>query len=175
MELTQEYLRTAIHYDPETGSFIWNHRPREHFANEDTYKKWNSRHYGTVAGFRRFDGYTIIGVNKKQYRAHRLAFLYMTGNIPLFDTDHINGMRSDNRWENLRSVDRVENSRNMGMRGTNTSGACGVEKHQGKWRARIMVNGKNVHIGCYDNFLVAVGKRKAAEIKYGFHENHGRR
>jgi len=174
MELTQSYIKSILNYDPDTGIFTWLPRPCEFFANIGTYKTWNKRFSGVVAGFKRFDDYIMIAVNHKQYRAHRLAFIYMTGSAPLFDTDHINGIRDDNRWGNLRDVPRLENSKNMRLRGTNTSGTCGIHRHQGKWRARICVNGKTINIGCYDNYLVAVGKRKEAENRLGFHQNHGR-
>lgn len=78
--------------------------------------------------------------------------------------DHINHNRLDN----------TGNSKNKTMRKINKSGATGVSFHKaaGKWRAFIKVNYKQVHLGLYDDFDVAVAARKAAESKYGFHENH---
>ena len=91
-----------------------------------------------------------------------------------FDIHHLNLDHSDNRIENLRATDNPGNSKNKTMRKINKSGATGVSFHKaaGKWRAFIKVNYKQVHLGLYDDFDVAVAARKAAESKYGFHENH---
>ena len=113
--------------------------------------------------------------NAKCY-AHRVIWAMQTGEWPADDIDHINGDRADNRWENLRAVERKDNARNAKRRSTNTSGMMGVQWHPalGKWRARIMVDGRSIALGCYHSLEDACAARKSAERRYGFHENHGR-
>lgn len=88
---------------------------------------------------------------------------------------HINHNPVDNRLGNLRLVTSAENNRNVPLRKANTSSVCGVNWHKlrCKWRAYIRTSGKHLHLGMFDNFEDAVSARKAAEVKYGFHPNHG--
>lgn len=161
-ELTQEYLKSILHYDPDTGLFTWiSSRGR--------------RRAGAIAGWQE-KGYTMIGVNGKNYPAHRLAFLYMTGAMPPHDTDHISGVRQDNRFKNLRAVTRLENQRNQKRYKTSTSGVTGVNWHKqaGKWRSRVQFKGREIYLGLFESLNEAISARKAADIKYGFHQNHGR-
>lgn len=91
--------------------------------------------------------------------------------------DHINHVRTDNRIVNLRKASNTENSRNASIGSNNTSGALGVwfEKRRNAWVAEIKVDRRKIHIGQFDAFEDAVAARKAAEVKYGFHENHGKK
>ena len=120
-------------------------------------------------------GYVQIGLLGVRYLAHRLAFLYMTGSFPLSQVDHINHDRSDNRWKNLRGVTQGENKKNTKRYVTNKTGIHGVswKKAREKWFSRIHADGQEVHVGCFDSFLDACCARKSAELKYGYHENHG--
>ena len=120
---------------------------------EDVYKR---QHPNSIAG-NLCDGYIRIKVNGKLYRAHRLAFLYMTGSTPLDCTDHINGIKNDNRWCNLREATKQENRHNTGVQKNNTSGFKGVSwhKHAKKWRARARFNKKEIHIGYYNDANLA--------------------
>jgi len=95
---------------------------------------------------------------------------------PQDEIDHINGIRTDNRLVNLRSVTHRENQKNIKRSTCNTSGRVGVrwEGHRSKWRSAIKVDGREKHLGSFDSFAEASAARKAAEIKYGFHKNHGR-
>lgn len=102
---------------------------------------------------------------------HRLILNACNGHY----VDHINHNTLDNRKFNLRIVNASENSRNMLIPSTNNSGFCGVRKERNKWRAQIKVKGKKIHIGCFDSFDEAKKERIKANIKYGFHENHGKR
>ena len=90
--------------------------------------------------------------------------------------DHINGDSFDNRIDNLRLITRAENSKNKKVAINNTSGHVGVLlcKKSNKWRAFINSNGNQIHVGTYEDKAKAVEARKQAEIKYGYHENHGR-
>ncbi|MCK5787951.1 MAG: HNH endonuclease [Chlamydiia bacterium] len=120
-------------------------------------------------------GYIIIGVLGAQYRAHRLAFLYMTGKFPEHQVDHKDHNRANNSWSNLRLVTHQENQKNCPMRITNNSGCVGVvwDKEKGMWLSQIMVNGKNKYLGRFKNIKYAITARKQAESKYNFHQNHG--
>ena len=102
--LTQTQLQEILEYDPTTGIFLWR---------ENGHKKRVSR----VAGGAIPTGYIVIGINKKTWMAHRLAWIYVNGNIPSDRfIDHINRDRSDNRIVNLRLVDPSENSKNTSKR-----------------------------------------------------------
>ena len=162
-DVTQETLKRLLHYNRDTGIFIWR---CSRFGVTQ----------GKEAGNLRPDGYRRIKIDGKLYLAHRLAWLYMTGTFPSADTDHINGVRDDNRWINLRAVDRSENMRNQEMYKNNTSGVVGVSRHPGtgKWQAGIMVNGIRHYLGLYEHISDARAARRAAEIEHNFHRNHGR-
>ena len=113
-ELTQDYLKSILHYDPDTGIFRWAKRRAT----------WIPA--GTIAGSTCEKGYAIIVINYKIYRAHRLAWLYMTGSHPPEFIDHINLDRKDNRFCNLRLSTRAQNMQNFRIRPDNKSGVKGV-------------------------------------------------
>jgi len=89
--------------------------------------------------------------------------------------DHINHIRHDNRWSNLRIADQSENQRNRSMNKSNSSGFTGVCwcKKLDKWKSFITLNKKNKHLGYFENKDDAVEARKAANIKYDYHKDHG--
>ena len=93
-----------------------------------------------------------IRVDGKTYQAHRLAWFYMTGAFPEKFIDHINGVRNDNAFANLRQVDNAGNMQNtrQAHRNNLTCGLLGVSKTRTGWRAMISVGGKNIYIGRYD-------------------------
>lgn len=109
--------------------------------------------------------------------AHRVAWVLMTGKWPDGEIDHDNGIRTDNRWVNLKDVTSVQNGRNQGIKSSNTSGYTGVSWHASsrKWRASIRVDGKLISLGDYQHKIDAICVRRAAEIKYNFHAQHGKR
>jgi hypothetical protein len=162
MELTQSLLKELLHYAPDTGVFT-------RFSE-------NAGSFNGAAGCVVPRGYVSIWVAGKVYRAHRLAWLYMTGEWPENETDHINGKRADNRFINLRSVTHEENNQNKSISRRNKSGCTGVTKKasNGRWLAQIMANNERIHLGVFDDIKDAIAARRSAEVKYGFHENHGR-
>lgn len=176
MELTQLYLKEALHYDPCTGLFTWKTRPRHHFTTTRIWKTQNKQCAGRNAGGAPHHGYLRVRVNHALYRAHVLAWFYMTGEWPESVIDHINGVRHDNRWSNLRSVTHQENSKNSQRKRNNTSGVSGVywSADRGKWQAQIKVNYKMLYLGRFNDFNEAVAARLEAEERHGFHPNHGR-
>ena len=106
---------------------------------------------------------------------HRMVAIYSGFSVSGKSIDHINGNRSDNRIENLRVVNKIENSRNQRPKPSNVSGFTGVswDKVNNKWRATIKVKYKQINIGRFSELSDAIDARKSANLKYGFHENHG--
>ncbi|HEI0612123.1 TPA: HNH endonuclease [Escherichia coli] len=167
-------LNKLFRYDPETGDLYRNpitgkdgknyvsdsKRPirRRNKCRDKYYYRTNLPGHGS----------------QPQFMVHRIIFKMNFGYDPL-EIDHINGIGTDNRLENLRNVDRHTNCKNTRMSKANTSGCVGVHwmKKRNKWQARIEFEGKRRHLGFFDNFEDAVKARKEAERFYGFHVNHG--
>lgn len=103
--LTQEYLKTRLHYDPQTGIFTWL---KEGFSRKED----ATRLGGTECSCVGKHGYVVIRIDGKLYLAHRLAYLYMTGEMPEF-VDHDNRIRTNNAWVNLKKATREMNNRNV--------------------------------------------------------------
>lgn len=160
--ITQERLRQVMNYSPDTGLFTWS-------IGKGTAKA------GDIAGTPQSTGYVFIRIDGIKYLAHRLAFLYMTGKWPEACVDHINHVRTDNRWANLRPASRADNSKNASRYASNSSGHHGVswKKRDKSWIARICVDGRHIHLGSFRNVESAVAARKEAERMHGFHANHG--
>ena len=164
-----ERLKEILDYNPETGLFTWKEK-----------RKW-SKEVGSVAGSVNTNSitgrkYIYIHTLGRQWKAHRLVFMFMTGKEASGFVDHINGDGTDNRWSNLRDTDNKTNSRNARRRKEALgSGVMGVRWHKkaNKWVAGIHHKGKNVHLGLFVDFDEAVKARKEAEIKYRYSENHG--
>lgn len=157
-------LHQLLSYDPETGLFTWKESPTP------------STKKGDKAGYKNNRGYLIIGLKWKRYSGHRLAWLMHYGENPDGEIDHINQNKLDNRIANLRVVEHAINSRNTPKRKRNKSGFTGVawHKHNKRWNAYIRVDGKMHHLGSFTSLQDAVSARSEAEIKFGFHCNHGK-
>lgn len=174
-------LRKLLAYNPATGKLYWRERTPDMFEDgkataEHKCNRWNSRYAGKEAFTSHNDGYKCGGIFSRVYVAHRVIWAMLHGAWPEEQIDHINGVRDDNRIENLRAVTHQENSKNQKVSSVNTSGHMGVSWHKEdqRWIARIGVNKKRIHLGCFTEIDDAIAARKAAEVKYGFHENHGR-
>lgn len=144
MILTAQYLRSALHYDPDTGVFTWRERT-------DMPPKWNGKWTGKQAGWTAL-GYRRINVNSTTYQAHRLAWLYMTGKWPAADIDHMDCDTLNNRWRNLRSATRSQNNCNSKRRSDNKSGFKGVSRKSTSpklWLASIAFEGKRRSLGLF--------------------------
>lgn len=136
--LTQERLRQVLHYEPATGMFT-----RRLSVN-------NRTKVGEVVGrVMAGNGYRFIKIDGHGYYAHRLACLYMTGAWPADRVDHINAVRSDNRWGNLRPATMAQNAGNRPMQKNNTSGFKGVFARSGRWMAMIR-KGRLFRLGTFD-------------------------
>ena len=144
--LTQSRLMSLLSYEPDTGKFVWS-------------VSRGGKPAGKECGMDRGDGYIVIRVDKVLYLAHRLAFLWMHGAFPEALVDHVNGDKSDNKWQNLRHATSAQSLQNITIRSDNSSGMIGVsfDKRRGNWRAYIVVNSKQHHLGSFKC------KRTAAE------------
>ena len=165
--ITADQVRELLHYDPSTGVLTWKERGDN--------PQWSSRRAGKRAGSVNRKQYRAIKAFGKMYQGHRLIWLIMTGDWPAQQIDHINGIRDDNRWVNLREVSNTENLKNRKLPRHNTSGAMGVyDMPSGRYRAYIGHGGKRKYLGSFDTFEEAVAARKQAEIDLDYHPNHGR-
>lgn len=169
-------LKELLDYNSVTGELRWKPRPLGHFSDEGHWKTWSKRFANTVAGGIYANGYRAVSFSGTRYYAHRIAWAMHTGSWPSDQIDHINQKRDDNRISNLREVTNHENTKNKVRLKRNKSGVTGVDwdKRKGKWRAQISHYKRGIFLGYFDSFDDAVAARKAAEIKFGFHENHGR-
>lgn len=177
MDISAADARAMLDYNAETGKLFWKLRPLAYFKDERAQKIWNTRYAGSEAFTHvHARGYLCGVVCYRSYLAHRVVWLMCTGDWPNQQIDHINGVRSDNRFENLRDVSAAENMKNLTLQSRNRSGVPGVNwcPRQQKWRVYITTNRVMKSLGFFDDFDLAVAKRRAAEIENGFHPNHGR-
>lgn len=145
-ELTAARLRELLHYDPETGVFT-RRMPGAGRGGPVRYPA------GSAVGSKTALGYLETEVVKVRCLLHRLAVLYMTGEWPVDQVDHINGQRSDNRWANLRQVDNTTNIENRWRANKNNrSGVLGAHFNaaKGKWAAQVTVMRRGIHVGYFD-------------------------
>jgi hypothetical protein len=167
--VTVERLRAVLHYDPDTGVFTWLPRPLDEFKNRSQGKVWNARFPGTKAGSPCKKGYIGIAIDKTIFKAHRLAFLYMTGEWPRHEVDHINQVKADNRWTNLRDVPHQVNSQNARTaRKQRALLGAYQEKDTGKHFASIGHNGSAKWLGYHPTAEAA--HAAYVEAKRRFHE-----
>lgn len=154
--ITQEDLKRTLDYNPISGVFTWVYGAANYSAKA-----------GDIAGFFDKDYYCIISILGKEYKAHRLAFLYMTGVIPKI-VDHIDRNPSNNIWVNLRAATHSLNMFNTGLRSHNTSGYKGLvlDKRSGRWSARIGFEGKSISLGEYLTKELAIEARLRGEERY---------
>lgn len=172
------YINESISYNEYTGEVIWKKRPLCHFKNMTSMKKFNTRHEGkAIAGKPKPDGYIYISLGGERYLLHRIIWKAVTNKDPDGEIDHINGDRADNRAKNLRCISHQDNGKNQGRRKDNTSGINGVSwcKQTKRWLVVISIDGKARHVGRFSDISEAAKARAAAEKRYGFHNNHGRR
>ena len=138
--ITQERLMELLHYDQITGVFT---------RKVQTCSRVK---IGMVAGCADRHGHLLCHLDGKRYSMHRLAWLYMTGSFPDGEIDHISGEKSDNRFSNLRDVNRATNMQNIVRASSNNkTGLLGVvaNKKLGNFMARIRVDGRNMHLGTF--------------------------
>lgn len=163
IELTQEIAKDIFTYNARTGEISWNDIIDNKYSRKNK-KIWKNN-----------KGYLFITFCGKIYPVHRVIWIYCFGREPKNIIDHINRNTSDNRLVNLREATTGENLRNKGMYKSNSSGVNGVHfsKDKKKWRAMIRFNKKLIHLGYFKDLELAIERRKAADIEYGFSITHG--
>ena len=183
---SQEYLKQCFEYNRDTGKLTWKNRPVTHFSAgyrsaQGCCNNWNAKMAGKEAftAVAKNGGYnfgTLDGV--KGIKAHRLIWKLFYGVDPSHsEIDHANGIRTDNRIENLTLTTSSGNSANLGIYKASKTGVHGVRwnKATSSWRVVITRDKKTTHIGLFDDFFEACCARKGAELKLGFSSNHGQR
>lgn len=153
--------------DAGTGLLYWRISPSQRVK------------VGDVAGTINSRGYMHVQFRGEKYLAHRIIWDMLRPGPPLKhseEIDHIDHDKLNNRISNLRVIPHIENCRNRSVNKNNISGVLGVSFHRqtGKWAVQINVKGRRKHIGLFDSIETAASARKAADIKYNYHENHGR-
>lgn len=160
--LSFQRANELLSYNPETGEMFWK-------VNR------NSRvRKGMKAGSLVKSGYLVLGIDRKVYQLHRVAWLLHTGQWPKGQIDHVNHIRIDNRFSNFREVSQKENQKNKSKFKNNTSGHTGVYPTRvGNWIVRIYSQGKHHNLGTFASIQDAIKARDDAKAKFNFHENHG--
>jgi hypothetical protein len=153
--LTSDILRAALDYDPASGLFHWKIRPAHRVQA------------GDLAGTPKGNGYLKICVYSRNYLAHRMAWLHVTGAWPVAQIDHKNLIRSDNRWSNLREATNTINNQNkIRALSNNKSGLLGVSKYNNKFGARIVVDGNQRNLGLFATAELAHAAYVAAKREW---------
>lgn len=162
-KITQAQLKEILHYCPETGVFTW------------IVRLGARGQVGAVAGSEHSKGYIHIIISKVSYKAHRLAWLYMTGEWPPSQVDHINETKADNRWENLRPATNQQNCSNKKARSDNTTGLKGLSWHKQSKSWNVKVSGEHgTHNSYHKCLLNAVATLyRLQKIIHGEFVNHG--
>jgi len=175
-----KWLHECFELDADTGILVWKARPVHHFKAPKYQKRHHTLYAGKEVGNTSSEGYRVVRVTwngkRLEWKQHRIVWAMHYGYWPTKNIDHIDGNKANNVITNLREVTDQENAKNRGIPKNNTSGHIGVhwDKFTSKWKASIQVNGERILIGRYINIEDASAARQAAEIEYGFHENHGK-
>lgn len=154
IDIINEWLR----YEPATGKFFW--------------KKVKTRGKAVLhaeAGGFNMKGYRMISIAGRRHMTHRLVWMIETGEWPTQEIDHINGIKDDNRFCNLRTVPHKINMRNLSAHRDNKSGVLGVSfvPRRNKWVAQICIDGTRKTKYC-DSLEEARYHRKKFESDLGF-------
>lgn len=145
MKLTHARLKEVLHYCPALGLFWWKARP----PGGRTNNTFNAQRAGKIAGDRTAGGYGRITVDGEPWLVHRLAWFYMTGELPPPMVDHANLRPLDNAWLNLREATPSQNQANK--RGSSASGMKGAYRlRSGRFKAQVKTPAGSEHIGTYD-------------------------
>lgn len=157
--LSQDRLKQVFKYCPETGLFT---RILSTASNVNV---------GDISRCLDKKGYVVIRIDGRLYKAHRLAWLYMTGSWPTGELDHKNTIRNDNRFTNLRECSRQQNLRNTNISKKSTTGFKGVSlsKNKKSFRAYATVMGKQINLGTYPD-IVSANNARSEFAKTNFKE-----
>lgn len=155
--LTASRLREVLEYNGETGVFTWRPRPLPGFSSLRACNAWNGRYRGKIAGGLGGPGraYTSISIDGIHYWAHRLAVLFVTGEWPFGEVDHRHGLKSDNRYSELRDVPGTVNRQNIRKSPASKTSdlPLGVYRHtrlkKTPFSSSLAVNGKTIFLGYF--------------------------
>lgn len=147
-----EEFKKVFEYDPDTGDFIWLIGARK----------------GKIAGSKNKDGIELWYKPLGRFKAHRVAWLYTTGEDPgEFQIDHKDRNPFNNEKENLRKATNLQNSRNTDRAHLNSStGVKGIDERNGRFRARLRVNGVRITVGTFWSLEEAQERLEAARREY---------
>lgn len=155
--LTQDRLKEQIHYDPDTGHLTW-------LISKKGVSKGRR-----VSPTPATDGYMQCVVDSQHYYQHQIIWLWVTGTFPDSCIDHINRIRNDNRWVNLRQATYYQNQYNKEWSGN----ACGV-KNVCQYGNSYTVSFRDPSTGKIVNFGTYKTLDEAEEIAYWVREElHG--
>ena len=156
----RDFFDRHLTYEPSSGILRWK-------RDETGYGSNGKVKSGHTAGYRSQIGYIYVTIGQIPYLGHRIAWILMTGSWPDHQIDHINGIRDDNRWENLRQASKRENQRNRRAQINNKLGLKGVTlARSGRYRANICINGKQTSLGTFDTKEAAAAAYWEASITY---------
>lgn len=137
----QKTILQLFSYDENSGNLLWK------------VGRSGTRGIGNVAGFLEKNGYLRIRINKKQYLAHRIVWIYFNGNIPEgMEIDHINCIKNDNKIQNLRLCTRSSNLQNQKRApiSNKSTGLLGAHEVNGKFRSEICIDGERHFLGYFN-------------------------
>jgi len=153
-------LRDRFDYDTDTGAFL---------RRSSNGRRWSAGDRADKQGSGALKSYRILCVADQKILAHRAAWMWVHGVAPTGLIDHINGDKTDNRIVNLRDADSRINNENRRLASSRSrSGVLGVFSHQGKYRVRLTVNRKSVHVGVFDD--VETARAAYVEAKRRLHQ-----
>lgn len=143
--MIKEIFSKYLEYDRENGQFIWiNH--------------WSAatagRFVGKIAGSEDCEGYLQIVFNYKNYKIHRLVYLWETGKTPK-QIDHIDGNVKNNKIENLRAATARSNCQNKKIHRNGKLVGAGWRPKLQKWESQAWIKGKKIYLGCFETELGA--------------------
>jgi len=138
VEFSQSFLREIFIYND--GKLYWKIKPSRNV------------NIGDRAGSQNNDGYRVIKINQKRIAEHRVIFMFYNGYLP-DKIDHQDRNKLNNHIDNLRECTSQQNQYNRKATKNSSSKYKGVgwKKQANKWQAFITINGKNSHLGYYDN------------------------
>lgn len=157
-QLTAQRLKEVLDYNPTTGVFTWK------------VTRARGARAGAIAGSISKDGYGLIGIDGRNYPAHRLAWLHYHGVWPKGDIDHVSLDKLDNRIINLRPASRSQNMANTTAHRDNHSGLKGVffDRRRQRWASMITKDGRRKWLGYFDTAELAhAAYTRAADVMFG--------
>lgn len=157
--MSLDQIKEWISYDPLTGIFQY-----KKCATPQATARFANKPISSIYG----KGYIGITVDGQRIMAHRLSWFFMKGVWPDGEIDHKNGVRTDNRWDNLRLAIGSTNQINTKIHKHNTSGHRGVSwsKTYNKWVACVYVENKQKRLGYFSNIEDAIKARQQGEVTY---------